>query len=277
MLSNRYRTLGCGHLLTRRDRSQCLRGVRPATAQLGAELRGLGASIVTNTGGTVITGDLGVTPAVAITGLPPGVVVGTVHAGETICAQAQADAGLAYLQLQAMPCAPVNNLTGQVLGIQVLSLPPGVYCFDTSAQLTGTLFLTGTAPWVFQMGSTLTTASGAQVIVVDAGATCSGAKAFWQVGTSATIGVGATFAGTIIAGASITVMTGVNVSGSVMALTGAVTLDSNHVTACPVVPANQHPVADAGPDQVLSFAGLATLDGSASDRRRSRSTELHLA
>src|SRR6185295_11680129 len=86
----------------------------------------LGGSIVTNTGATVVTGDLGVSPAIAITGFPPGLVVGTIHAGDTVAAQAQADAGIAYLQLKAMPCAPLNNLTGQVLGVQVLSLPPGV-------------------------------------------------------------------------------------------------------------------------------------------------------
>ena len=224
----------------------------------------LGASIVTNTGGTVVTGDLGVSPATAITGFPPGIVVGTIHAGETIAAQAQADAGIAYLQLKAMPCAPLNNLTGQVLGVQVLSLPPGVYCFDTSAQLTGTLFLTGAGPWIFQIGSTLTTASNAAVVVVDAGATCSGANVFWQVGSSATLGTGTHFAGTILALASVTVMNGVSVSGSVLALTAAVTLDANTISVCPVIPTNQSPVANAGPDQVVPFASLATLDGSAS-------------
>ena len=158
----------------------------------------LGASIVTNTGPTVVTGDLGVSPATAITGFPPGVVVGTIHAAEPIAAQAQADAGIA--NPSSRPCRATGiNLTGQVLGTQVLSLPPGVYCFDTSAQLTGTLFLTGAGPWIFQIGTTLTTAGNAAVVVVDAGATCSGANVFWQVGSSATLGTGTPFAGTILA------------------------------------------------------------------------------
>ena len=144
----------------------------------------LGASIVTNTGGSVATGDLGISPGIVITGFPPGVVLGTVHAGDVVAAQAQADAGIAYAQLKALPCAPLNHLTGRVLGAEVPTLPPGIYCFDTSAQLTGTLFLTGAGPWIFQTGSTLTTASNAAVVVADAGAGCSGANVFWSVGSS---------------------------------------------------------------------------------------------
>src|ERR1700687_1854448 len=122
----------------------------------------LGATTVTSTGLTRITGDLGLRPGTALTGFPPGVVVGggTIHAGDMVAAQAQADAHLAYAGLKAMTCPPTpggNNLTGQVLGMDVLSLPPGVYCFNTSAQLTGALSLTGGGPWVFQIGTALTT------------------------------------------------------------------------------------------------------------------------
>jgi hypothetical protein len=206
----------------------------------------LGASMVTNTGSTVITGDVGVSPGTAITGFlltnviegpgtvtaGPGLVNGTIHAGGTIAAAAQTDAGLAYGALNAMACPSGNNLSGQILGTAVLSLPPGVYCFDTSAQLTGTLSLTGGGPWAFNIGTTLTTASNSSIVVVGAGAVCSGANVFWQVGTSATIGTGTQFVGNILAAASITVATGVSVSGSVLALTGAVTMDTNNVSAC---------------------------------------------
>jgi ice-binding like protein len=193
----------------------------------------LGATTVTNTGPTVVTGDLGVSPGTAITGFPPGVALGgAVHAADLVAAQAQADAGMANARLRAMACTPLNNLSGQVLGTDVLMLPPGVYCFNTSAQLTGTLSLTGAGPWVFQVGSTLTTASNSAIVVVDAGQNCSGSNVFWQVGSSATLGTGTRFAGNVLALASITATTGVSVTGSLLALTGAVTMDTNNISVC---------------------------------------------
>lgn len=188
----------------------------------------LGATTVTNTGASVVTGDLGVSPGTSITGFPPGVVVGgTINAGNMRAATAQADAHLAYAALKALPCPSVNNLTGQDLG--TLTLPPGVYCFNSSAQLTGTLVLTGSGPWVFQIASTLTTASNSHVVMMDA-TNCG--NVFWQIGSSATLGTGTQFAGNILALASVTLTTGVNVSGSVIALTAAVTMDTNHVAVC---------------------------------------------
>lgn len=188
----------------------------------------LGASTVTNTGLTTITGDLGVSPGTAITGFPPGIVIGgTIHAGDAVAAQAHSDAALAYAALVDATCT--TNLTGQDLGGQTLS--PGVYCFDSSAQLTGTLNLDGGGPWIFQIASTLTTASNSFVLV-NGGQVCDGADVFWQVGSSATLGTGTQFVGNILALASITLTTGANVSGSALALTGAVTMDNNTVSVC---------------------------------------------
>lgn len=188
----------------------------------------LGASTVTNTGLTIITGDLGVSPGTAITGFPPGIVIGgTIHAGDAVAAQAHSDAVLAYAALVDAECT--TNLTGQDLG--GLTLTPGVYCFDTSAQLTGTLNLVGGGPWIFQIASTLTTASNSFVLV-NGGSTCDGTDVFWQVGSSATLGTGTQFVGNILAFASITLTTGTSVSGSALALTGAVTLDTNNVSVC---------------------------------------------
>ena len=215
----------------------------------------LSATTVTNTGATVITGNAGVSPGTALTGfLPPpanviagpgtvttglGLVHGTIFAGGPVAAQAHGDAGMAYATIGALPCPAGNNLSGQVLGTAVLSLGPGVYCFNSSAQLTGTLSLTGSGPWIFQIASTLTTATNSAVVVVSPGASCSGANVFWNVGSSATLGLGTKFVGHILALTSITVTTGVSVSGSVMALMGAVTLDTNTISVCgsgPVVP-----------------------------------------
>jgi hypothetical protein len=200
----------------------------------------LGASTVTatTTVPTIITGDLGVSPGTAITGFPPGQVVGggTIHAGDAVAALAHSDAVIAYAALTAMACPSTpggNNLTGQILGqAALLSLPPGVYCFNSSAQLTGTLSLTGEGPWIFKIGSTLTTASNSQVVVNAAGANCGGSNVFWQVGSSATLGTGTQFVGNILALTSITLTAGVNVDGSAIALAGAVTMDRNKVSTC---------------------------------------------
>lgn len=188
----------------------------------------LGASTVTNTGLTIITGDVGVSPGTAITGFPPGIVSGgTIHAGDAVAAGAHSDAVLAYDGLVALTCG--TNLSGQDLG--GLTLTPGVYCFDSSAQLTGTLNLVGGGPWIFKIGSTLTTASGSSVLV-NGGQDCNGANVFWQVTSSATLGTGTQFVGNILALISITLTTSANVSGSALALTAAVTMDTNQISVC---------------------------------------------
>jgi hypothetical protein len=188
----------------------------------------LGASTVTNTGPTAITGNLGVSPGTAITGFPPGTVTGTIHAGDATAVTAQADAATAYAFLAGETCT--TNLTGVDLG--GLTLLPGVYCFNTSAQLTGTLVLNANgdpnAVFVFQVGSTLTTASGAAVVATG-GSPC---NVFFQVGSSATLGTGTAFSGNIFALISVTQNTGASMSGGSYALNGAVTLDSNAATAC---------------------------------------------
>ncbi len=189
----------------------------------------LGGSTVTNTGATVLNGNLGVDPGTAITGFPPGSVVGgTIHSADAVAVQAQKDVTTAYNSLAAMPFT--NDLTGQNLG--GLTLLPGVYHFDSSAQLTGTLILnaegSNDASWVFQIGSTLTTASVSAVDIINGG---TGDSLFWQVGSSATLGTGTAFEGNILALTSITLNTDATITcGSALARNGAVTLDTNTVT-----------------------------------------------
>jgi ice-binding like protein len=189
----------------------------------------LSASTVTNTGPTLITGDLGVSPGTAITGLPPGTVNGgSIHAGDATANAAQAAAHTAYGALVAEPCG--TNLTGKTLGTSpgAVTLSPGVYCFDSSAQLTGTLTLNGNGVYVFKIGSTLTTASNSSVVLAK-GATVE--NVFWQVTSSATLGTNTVFVGSILASISDTVTTGTSVTGRVFALTGAVTLSGNRIRA----------------------------------------------
>jgi hypothetical protein len=192
----------------------------------------LGSSTVTNTGPTTVTGDLGVSPGSAVTGFPPGSVTGTTYTGSgSLAGPAQSDAAIAYSTLASTVSNPCNtNLTGAVLGmVPNATLGPGVYCFNTSAQLTGTLTLSGAGLYIFQIGSTLTTASLSSITLTNGAAAC---DVWWQVGSSATLGTGTSLAGNVLALTSITLTTGANVSGGVFALNGAVTMDTNQVSVC---------------------------------------------
>ncbi len=192
----------------------------------------LGASTVTNTGATRVIGELGVSPGTTVTGFPPGTVTGgTIHANDSVAQQAQSDLTTAYNFLAGQ--AFNTDLTGQDLG--GLTLTAGVYRFSSSAQLTGTLTLNAqgnpNAVFIFQIGSTLTTASNSSVLVINGGSNC---NVFWQVGSSATLGTTTTLAGNILAHTSITLTSGATVSGRALARTGAVTMDTNGVdlSAC---------------------------------------------
>jgi hypothetical protein len=201
----------------------------PATLGSAGTFTVLAGSTVTNTGATTtITGDVGVSPGTAITGLPPGQPTGgAIHAGDPAAAAAQTALTTAYNDLAGRACG--TNLTSVDLG--GMTLAPGVYCFNTSAQLTGTLVLDGqgnpNAVFVFKVGSTLTTASNAAVTLTGG---AQAANVFWQVGSSATLGTGTAFKGNIVALASVTLNTGASLSGRALARSGAVTLDTNAIT-----------------------------------------------
>jgi hypothetical protein len=194
----------------------------------------LASSTVTNTGSTVISGspvvrgDIGVSPGTAITGFPPGLVSppGEQHGHNAYTAQAQVDLTAAYNDLAARQ--PTADLTGQNLG--GLTLMPGVYNFSSSAQLTGELTLNAegnsSALFIFNIGSTLTTASASAIILANNAQSC---NVFWRVGSSATIGTTTAFCGSILALASITATTGASINGRLLACNGAVTLDSNRI------------------------------------------------
>jgi hypothetical protein len=191
----------------------------------------LGASAVTNTGGTAIDGNVGVSPGTSISGFPPGQVNGTLDHAGPIATQAQADIGTAYGSASGQSCD--TDLSGLDLG--GMTLTPGVYCFASTAQLTGVLKLdalgSSTATWLFKITSGLTTASNAAVVLVNGASMCQN-NVTWLVGSSATVGSGSIFLGNIIANTSITLATGAGSTGSLYAHTGAVTMDTNKVSTC---------------------------------------------
>ena len=199
----------------------------------------LGASTVTNTGLSQVSGNLGLSPGISVTGFSPGIVSnGSIQAATTASLDAHTDLVAAYIA--AATAIGAHDLTGQDLG--GLTLAPGVYKFTSSAGLSGNLKLDAAgdpnAVFIFQIGSTLITASHSSVSLING---ARGNNVFFQVGSSATLGTYTQFAGNILASASITLTTGSNIScGSAMAITAAVTMDTNNISACaasvPVVP-----------------------------------------
>ena len=194
----------------------------------------LGATpVVSNSGPTNVTGDVGIWPAASITGFPPGTITGSFHAGDAVAMTAQGDLTTAYNYAAAAPGGAV--LTADIGGE---TLAPGVYK-TTSAQpslgITGDLTLDGggnsNGVWIFQIVSSLTTAATNSQVILTNGATAQ--NVFWQVGSSATLGTTTTFAGSIMAQASVTLGTGATLNGRALARTGAVTLLSNPVNVPP--------------------------------------------
>lgn len=187
----------------------------------------LAGTTVTNTGPSVISGDLGVSPGKAVTGFPPGRVKnGTQHKGDALALKAQTDLTKGYND--AAGRTPATTVSGDLGG---RTLRPGVYKAAKALGLTGTLTLNAHndpgAVFIFQAGSTLITASTSSVKLIGGAQAC---NVFWQVGSSATLGTHSTFAGSILALTSATVRTGTTVAGRVLARNGAVTLDSDTIT-----------------------------------------------
>jgi hypothetical protein len=188
----------------------------------------LAGTTVTNTGSTVVSGDVGVCPGTAVTGFPPGSAGGTIHIADGVASLAQAALTAGYID--AAGRSGGTSVAGDLVG---QTLTTGVYTSTSSLANSGNLTLDAQgnpeAVFIFQISSTLTTGSGSHVILANGAKAC---NVFWQVGSSATLGTNSVFKGNIMALTSITVTTGVNLEGRALARNGAVTLDSDIITGC---------------------------------------------
>jgi hypothetical protein len=188
----------------------------------------LAGSTVTNTGSTVVSGDVGVSPGTAVTGFPPGLAGGTIHIADGAASLAQATLTAGYIDAagRAGGTAVAGDLVGK-------TLTAGVYTSTSSLANSGDLTLDAQgnpdAVFIFQIASTLTTGSGSHIVLTNGASAC---NVFWQVGSSATLGTNSVFKGNILALTSITITTGVNLEGRALARNGAVTLDTDVITGC---------------------------------------------
>jgi hypothetical protein len=231
--------------------------VTPINLGSAAPYAVLAGTTITNTGSTVITGDVGLSPGTSITGFPPALASGSVESADAGSLAAENDSTAAYgVAAGETPFTPV---AGGTIGTTTLSA--GVYQASSSLAVNGVLTLDGggdaNAIFIFQAGSTLTTASSASVILEGGAQAC---NVFWQVGSSATLGSTTNFVGTILAQTSITLNHAATVVGSVQAQTGAVTLDDNTITVptCLVTPPPTTTTTTATPTTTTTTTATAT-------------------
>jgi Ice-binding-like len=220
-----------------------------ATAPVGLGTAGsfavLAGTTVTNTGPSIIHGNLGVSPGTAVTGFPPGIVTGgVIHSADAVAAGAQSDLTTAYNDAAGRPS---SASVGPTIGAGQ-TLAPGVYTASSSLQINGALTLDAqgdpNAVFIFQAASTLITASASSVVLTNGAQAC---NVFWQVGSSATLGTDSTFVGSILALTSISVDTGDTVQGRALARNGQVSLDDDTITAPFCTPSRTPPPVSPPP------------------------------
>jgi hypothetical protein len=220
----------------------------------------LAGTSISSTGATVINGDVGISPGIALTGFPPGIINGIVHKGDAVAAQAQADTSSLYSSLIAR--AYTQDLTGQNLGGRALT--PGTYHFGAAADLNGTLTLDAggdpNAVFVFQIGSSFTAETGSKVLLFSG---TSMSHVFFAAGSSITLADESQVSGTIQAVGTITAGSS-TVDGRLFSNSGTVILNDTTITLVQAGPAS----APEPQSMAVLVLGLGTL---ATSRLRRRS------
>jgi hypothetical protein len=198
------------------------------SADAFAVLAGAG---ITNAGPTTVNADTGTYPTPAETGFNSVTFAGgSDQDADTVTQTAKGDLANAYDTAAGL--GPATDLPAELGGT---ILTPGIYASPTFG-LTGTLVLDAqddpNAQFVFQAGTTLTTAADSSIVLINGANAC---DVFWQLGTSATFGTDTDFTGEVLAHTAITATTGATFRGRLLAETAGVTLDTNTVTApdCP--------------------------------------------
>lgn len=204
----------------------------------------LAGSTITNTGPTTITGNVGLHPGDAVTGFESVILSGELHLADAVAEQAKVDLVTAYND--AAGRGPATRVATELGGQELMA---GVYdSADGTFGITGTVTLDAQgdpgAVFIFQMASTLTTAAVSSVNLINGADAC---NVFWQVGSSATLGTGTSFQGTILALTSISLTTGATIEGRALARDGAVTMDTNTITTSACATATPTPTPTPSP------------------------------
>jgi len=236
-------------------------GAAAAEAPVGLGTAGnfsvLAGPTVTNTGPTTLAQSLGVHPGTTATGFPPGQVGGETHLGDAVALQAKNDLTTGYND--AAGRTPFTSLPAELGGT---TLTPGVYRIG-AAQVTGQLTLDSQgdpqAVFIFQIASTLITASNSSVVFINGASPC---NVYWQVGSSATLGTDTAFVGNIMAQASVTMNTGATLEGRALARTAAVTLDTNVITEPLCITPTPSPTVTPTPTDTPTLTATPTPTGS---------------
>ena len=191
----------------------------------------LAGSTVTNSGSSMIYGDIGLYPGSSVTGFPPGLVVNAVQqVNNPLAVEAKTRLISFFTQLSLLNCITNFSINGNLGG---MTLKSGVYCFTSTVDINGDLTLDAEnkqAPyWIFQIPTAVTTSATSQILFINGSAPC---NVFWNVGSSMTLGASSSFVGNINAYTSISLGTSATHQGRLLAQNGAVTLLSNIVTNC---------------------------------------------